>query len=432
MFSQRSIRKQFIFQILVASAALLIFFSSILYFSIRHELYIEKEEELLFIAQNIQSKNAILNNEPLHHSATLISIRLLALEISTASHFEHIIENGDPYLVLYYPYTFENYTHLVIKSNISSLQTLLSKILRIIFVLNSLGILFVILYAVVFANMLLRPIRLLTHRFANMNENFINAIETTQMPQEFQPLADSINKLIKRIQTFIKYQKELFIGTAHELKTPLAVIKLKNDVTLIKERTSKEYIDAIKTTNESISTINKIIAAILNVGRQEGAQFEPLQQLDLIELLKKYADDFNLIAKSEQKILIVTLEPTSYIVRIQPTLVIQVIQNFLQNALKFSPKNGKVFFSSKLSKNGLEITVIDDGCGIDESMDLFAPFKRAGDKSGAGLGLFLAKSAADALHATIIIENRKDAQGTKATLILHATLSCLLPIHVTK
>jgi two-component system OmpR family sensor kinase len=85
---------------------------------------------------------------------------------------------------------------------------------------------------------------------------------------------------------------------------------------------------------------------------------------------------------------------------------------------------GKIIFKSEPLQDGLKIEIIDEGSGIDESLDLFAPFKRAGKKSGVGLGLFLAKSAADALGAKISIKNRKDRQGAVATLILPLTLVC--------
>ena len=77
---------------------------------------------------------------------------------------------------------------------------------------------------------------------------------------------------------------------------------------------------------------------------------------------------------------------------------------------------------------GLLIQVIDEGCGIDEAIDLFAPFKRQGDKQGVGLGLFLAKSAADSLGAKISLSNRKDGvEGCVANLILAANPTCVLP-----
>ena len=53
------------------------------------------------------------------------------------------------------------------------------------------------------------------------------------------------------------YQKELFVGVAHELKTPLAVMKTKNEVTLIKPRESEKYIETLKNNNEAIDHMNK-------------------------------------------------------------------------------------------------------------------------------------------------------------------------------
>ncbi len=69
-----------------------------------------------------------------------------------------------------------------------------------------------------------------------------------------------------------------------------------------------------------------------------------------------------------------------------------------------------------VDSNNINVHVIDEGIGIDESLDLFAPFRRYGRKDGAGLGLFLAKGAADAMGAKINIKNRKDVKGAIATL----------------
>ena len=101
-----------------------------------------------------------------------------------------------------------------------------------------------------------------------------------------------------------------------------------------------------------------------------------------------------------------SFEPSGYMAFLQVSLLSQIIQNFLQNALKFTPKDKSVTLRSSQNSYGLLIEVIDEGCGIDESSDLFAPFKREGNKPGVGLGLFLAKSAADALGAKISIKNR--------------------------
>lgn len=96
---------------------------------------------------------------------------------------------------------------------------------------------------------------------------------------------------------------------------------------------------------------------------------------------------------------------------IQPTLLNQIIQNFVQNAIKFTPVDKSIAIVLEKIDNYPVITVTDDGIGIDEKVDLFAPFKRVGKESGAGLGLFLAKNASDALGAKISIENRKDEKS---------------------
>jgi len=255
-----------------------------------------------------------------------------------------------------------------------------------------------------------------------MNEHLMKPIKTSELPEEFEPLGATINHFIARIQNFVKYQKELFIGTAHELKTPLAVIKLKNQVTLIKTRSPQEYIEALKVTNKTVDEMNIIVSNILNIGRQEGAQLDKPIQVDVISVLKQKADDFKLLAGNEGKTLHISLEPHSFMATLQVTLLNQIVQNFLQNALKFTPPKSSVTIRSSLNNaKGLLIEVIDEGCGIDDTIDLFAPFKRQGNKPGVGLGLFLAKSAADALGAKITLHNREDGiDGAVASLQLNA------------
>ena len=174
--------------------------------------------------------------------------------------------------------------------------------------------------------------------------------------------------------------------------------------------------------------MNVIVSNILNIGRQEGAQLDKPQEVDIIKLLRQKANDFKLLASNENKTLHMKFEPNGFMAIIQVGLLNQIVQNFLQNALKFTPKEGSVSLISSQDDYGLLIQVIDEGCGIDESVDLFAPFKRQGNKSGVGLGLFLAKSAADALGAKIDIRNRDDGkQGAVASLHLNSKLSCILP-----
>ncbi|MDD5051797.1 MAG: HAMP domain-containing sensor histidine kinase [Sulfuricurvum sp.] len=430
MFSKRSIRRRFLFQLIVASAALVILFSSFLYLFIKQSIYDEKQAELITYAENISAYKSLLSQQNNADALMGLSIELISLP-SAEEHldfYETYHKDKTTTLTLIYPFDFEHSSYLKLTRDITPTKRLLRKILNSIFIINAVGFVVIILYAIAFSKMLIAPISALTRRLANMNEHLIRPIKVEQLPDEFEPLGETLNRLMGRIQNFVKYQKELFIGAAHELKTPLAVIKLKNQVTLIKKRSSEEYIEAIRITNQSVDEMNKIVADILNIGRQEGAQLEIPVEADIIKILKKWEGDFALLAHSENKKLITKFEPDSFMAALQVTLLNQILQNFLQNALKFTPEGKTIFFQSYLNEIGIVIEVIDEGCGIDDSVDLFAPFKRQGNKSGVGLGLFLAKSAAEAIGAQITLTNRDDGiDGTLARLVLASKLCCILP-----
>ena len=166
--------------------------------------------------------------------------------------------------------------------------------------------------------------------------------------------------------------------------------------------------------------MDKVVSDVLNIGRQESAQFEAPVEKDIIQFLYEKSRDFSILAQSQNKELITNLQPNSFITSIQETLLNQIIQNFLQNALKFTPRGKLIELKSYINNEGyLRIEVIDEGIGIDEKEDIFAPFNRKGDKSGVGLGLFLAKSGADAMGAKISVKNRQDGiSGTIASLEL--------------
>ncbi|ABB43942.1 histidine kinase [Sulfurimonas denitrificans DSM 1251] len=430
MFSQRSIRQSFLIQLIIASASLIIIFSSLLYFYIEKSIIDEKHEELSVYAKNASSNESIYGSDvPTAEEYLGLNIEIMYLNTQHLTlDFYETTKNKKSFLTLIHPFNFDDLSYLKITKDITQTRTLLNKIFNYLLVINVAGFLLVIIYAIGLSKMLVSPVKTLSNKLSNMNEHLMRPIIVEELPEEFEPLGATINHLILRIQNFVKYQKELFIGTAHELKTPLAVIKLKNQVTLIKKRTPEEYIEALKVTNKTVDEMNIIVSNILNIGRQEGMQLEKPQEVDVIAILKQKADDFNLLAANEGKTLEMNFQPNGFMAILQVGLLNQIVQNFLQNALKFTQKNKKVLLQSSLNSYGLLIEVIDEGCGIDESSDLYAPFKREGNKPGVGLGLFLAKSGADALGAKINIKNRTDGvSGTVASLNLNSKLSCILP-----
>ena len=312
-------------------------------------------------------------------------------------------ESGRSYLQLHYPYGKDKI--LSIKTDVSLYTDIVNQILADIILVNLVMIFLVVFYAMLLSRTLLMPIKIISQRLASVDEKFLKPIDGAEIPSEFSPLSNSINRLLERIETFILYQKELFIGIAHELKTPLAVMKTKNEVTLIKPRESEKYIEALKNNNDSIDNMNKMISSILEIGRQEGAQFEAPEQTDMIAYLKELCVNFTILARTVSKDVELNLSPEKLDISVQKSLFMHVIQNFVQNAIKFSPDGEKVLIESEISDGNFIVRVANKGEPLNEEIDYFAPFKRYGGKPGAGLGLFLAKNAAQAMGAQVDLKN---------------------------
>ncbi len=424
----KSIYKQFYQKLILATSLLIIILSFIFYGYTKSTIYEELKDSLRADAELITkiSKNSNTNTNNfsvITHNG--INVDIIILKHVPQNPFTAYKIKKNNFMQILHPFDKEKNQYIKISKNIDSSIQMLNKIFNNLFLISLGGLIMVILYAFTVSKTLLKPIIQLTKKLSNMDENFLTQINKNNLPIEFHPLANSINSLTTRIETNIRFKKELFIGVAHELKTPLAVMKLKNEVTLMKEREPAKYKETLKLSVDQINDMNKMISSILDIGRAEGAQFEKAEELDLVQYLQRKTNDYRMLSAKKKIILTFFANVNHHEVFVQPTLLNQIIQNFVQNAIKFTPDDKAIAIRLEKIKNSTVISITDEGQGINEEIDLFAPFKRMGEESGAGLGLFLAKNASDALGATITLKNRTDGKtGCIATVILTNTPAC--------
>lgn len=419
MLSKRSIRGDYVRQITISFVALLVIFSVALYSYLYFTAYSNIKQELQKYSQYILANNITYTaNQSFYIQNTNIlsndTIKIVVLdEKITQEYYKKQTIKDDVYFSLFVPY--KGNKTLNITKNITKEMWFLENLFEGIVLVNFFALILIQLFALAFSNILYKPIHNLSQTLEKVKEYDLETLNNNALPLEFQPLVYSINNLLQRIKNYLSSQKQLFIGIAHELKTPLAVMKTKCEVTLIKERQKEVYTDALKENISSINEMNAIIKMLLDLGRQESAQFEKSSMVDINKILKKIADNFMILSKKENKSFFVEIGEEEVLLTIKPTLLTQIVQNFLQNAFKFTPKGKSILLKSSVEDGKLNIIVMDEGCGIDSELnDIYAPFRRAGNKSGAGLGLFLAKNAANALGGNISLQNRSDKQGTIA------------------
>ncbi|WP_172658161.1 sensor histidine kinase [Campylobacter blaseri] len=392
---------------------LIIIFSTMLYHYIKVNIFENVVQILnqhaIKISQiyEIDKEISSFYSQDLGHSIVTTNIIENKYDLKKPKYLKTELENRT-FLELQYPVKSDL---IVLKTDTTFYDNIVSQILVDIIIINVTMSLLIIFYAMFLSRTILLPIKILSRRLSKLDETVLTHIDETSIPIEFKPLSKGINRLIDRIHTFMEYQKELFIGIAHELKTPLAVMKTKNEVTLLKDREKEKYIEALQNNNNSINNMNKMISSILEIGRQEDAQFEPAVKKDIIAYLREICTNFQILAKAKGQNIKTDLKPVELYMNIQPQLFLHILQNFLQNAIKFSKEGSNIYVKSEARNKILKIYVIDEGIGINEDADLFAPFKRYGNEGGAGLGLFLAKGAAQAMNAKISIKNRTDGKS---------------------
>lgn len=420
MMESKSIYRQFYNKLIIATSLFIITLSFIFYEYARSTVYDDIQYSMLTHAKQIYT-SSLSTKEFTPVNNDNVTIDLVRNPTLKNFKFQNYNKDGKYYIKLLYPFDLENKQFLQIVKNISLERELLySVIFKNLFILAIPGFILMLLYSLAVSKSLLKPIIQINKKLSNMDENSLTQIDKKDLPIEFHSLANSINSLTNRIETYVKFKKELFIGAAHELKTPLAVMKLKNEVTLKKKREIEQYEETLKLTIKQIDDMNIMISSILDIGRTEGAQFEQNIELDLVEYIKKKANDYRMLS-AQKNIIITFFSNVNHLnTSIQVTLFNQILQNFVQNAIKFTPNEKSIAIRLRKTKEEIIITVTDEGIGIDEKIDLFAPFKRVGNQSGVGLGLFLAKNASDALRAKVTLKNREDGKtGCVAKLVLN-------------
>ena len=423
MLSKRSLKERFTIELAIGMIAMLLIvlvsLSIYFYASIIGHIKNELKTEAKHISLHY-SKEEIYNSKK--DLSLVNSLSPYKIKISKNLSKEHLdtnitpIKKGDKEFYLLKESFLDDKMILEIQRDITEESKYITTMYYIVTVILIAGILFIIYYSSVLSKKIMAPLETLTNQFTNMHENLLHEIQTKDLPNEFVDLSDTVNLLITKVRTSIKYRQELYIGTAHELKTPLAVMRLKNQITLMKYKKHDSVREALEQNIESIDTLNAMIHNLLEFGRAEGAQFEQPERLNLIRLMASKCEEYELLAHSQDRDFIYHFDIPHFRINVQPLLFMQIFQNFIQNALKFTPKGGLVSLDTRMDPDNFIIEIKDEGEGIDESKDLFAPFQRSIKSTGAGLGLFLAKNAAESMGVKIFLQNRTDGKGAIASI----------------
>jgi signal transduction histidine kinase len=264
----------------------------------------------------------------------------------------------------------------------------------------------------------LLPLRALTAEASSINPNHWNfcvpaaAAETA----ELAPLAQAISAMIEGLQLAFTQQREFLGNAAHELKSPVAILKSTMQSLLQRDRSPAEYRARIEESLDDVERLEKLLQSMLRLARAEqwaaGGVHRELQLVDIAATCAAAVERLRgLIQERKTK---VELRADGSIPMCADAEDLELIWvNLLENAIRYSPAGSTVRIGAVTSDGHAVVRVEDQGCGIAEK-DLAHIFERfhRGDSSraretgGFGLGLAIAKALTEAYGGDISATSR--------------------------
>jgi signal transduction histidine kinase len=200
----------------------------------------------------------------------------------------------------------------------------------------------------------------------------------------------------------------------HDLKTPVARIQGLAEVLIRKasERLLERDKDTLCNILNSTEELNRFISSILELNKVESNRLNiNLESKDINQLIERSVEDFKAQARARKIKIITALEPL-FPVKIDASLISKVINNLIDNALKYSPVESSIFIESKEVGDHIEVSVRDQGIGMteEEQFSLFTRFYRAKNDTttkvaGTGLGLYLTRYFVEAHNGSVAVQS---------------------------
>ncbi len=246
--------------------------------------------------------------------------------------------------------------------------------------------------------------------------------------RELRPLTESMTTMLARLQRAFVEQREFLGNAAHELKTPVAVLKSTLQSLLQRPREAEEYRAGLENSLEDLERLEQLLQWMLRLARAEqwahGALRRDLPVIDITQTCEDAVERLRHVADTRHTTIHLSKNgPVTF--RADPEDLLLVWTNLLENAIRYSPDGSSVEVAIETKGDeGAHITVADHGVGIapEDQPHIFRRFYRADPSrnratGGFGLGLAIAKSLVEAYGGTIRVESTP-GQGTRMTVSL--------------
>ena len=297
---------------------------------------------------------------------------------------------------------------------------------------DALGILFFVIVAGSCAAYFLaghytKPVQQLSAHMKEISPNTLSdSIEIEGGGEEIQELVKSFNQMTEQLDEAFAMQRRFSASAAHELRTPIAVLRTKLDVFKKKKREQHEYDELVTTMETYIDRLSSIITDLLEFA--ETSELGETENVSLDSVIKTVVNDLESVAQNNMVNVQIDVQPKVqseaqiFIVKGNTNLLYRALYNLVENAIRYNNEEGSVNITLETKGQEGVVIIADTGVGIaPEQRELvFEPFyrvnkSRSREFGGAGIGLSLVKTILKR-HGASITVSENNPQGSVFTI----------------
>jgi two-component system sensor histidine kinase TctE len=270
----------------------------------------------------------------------------------------------------------------------------------------------------------MRAVNQLSDEIAQRSVDDLGQLRIDGLPQELNGLVRHTNELLARLRDTLEAQRRFVGHAAHQLRTPLAGLKLESELMLAKELSPdlRERAERIKQVSDRMIRLGRQLLVLARVDPEARPQ-DHFLRLDLCEWVRTCGVEW--LARAQEAGVVLQLEAPDHPVWVEgdPILLDELLGNLIDNALKYAA--GAQGLRLLVTSTPPTLAVEDDGPGIStqEQGRVFEAFYRSPDApaGGSGLGLAIVREIARAHGAWWNLVSRPQFAGTRLTVVFPGT-----------
>ncbi len=240
---------------------------------------------------------------------------------------------------------------------------------------------------------------------------------------ELTELAETFNQMLDRLEEGFTRERRFIANAAHELLTPLTILRSNLDIGLRRPRKTEAYQTLLRQTRDEIIRLSASVRQLLKLSRISGADHRTAEEIDLGTLYTRLLVPFQQQA-AENRIHLSWDLPPGLVFHGHSTLLGEILSNLLGNALKYTPAGGRIHVRLYQQSDMLVLSVEDTGMGFSEEVRerLFERFYRTTEAEqraeGTGLGLSIVQAIVEHYGGIVEAWSPGPGKGSRFTVFL--------------